>query len=203
MDRDDPWQTAPWAHLLYSKGQPAVNPLRSVNIGGLFVLEPWITPDVGGDTIKWSDTVRDQYTFSQQTGAADVLEKHWTTWYTDQDFQDMASYGLNSIRLPVGWWYFAKAANLDSSPYVVPTQDISSPTHPITALIMMAAKHNLMVTIDLHGAPGSQNGLDNSGHRSMDAQVENWGDTWLYNATALEQSTKILVAMTTWYFLPF
>ena len=32
MDRDDPWQTAPWAHLLYSKGQPAVNPLRSVNI---------------------------------------------------------------------------------------------------------------------------------------------------------------------------
>eukprot|EP01048_Picozoa_sp_COSAG05_P024486 COSAG05_NODE_5782_length_1090_cov_0.762866_1_plen_286_part_01 len=89
MDRDDPWQTAPWAHLLYSKGKPAVTPLRSVNIGGLFVLEPWITPDLGGDSIKWSDEVRDQYTFSQQPGAEAILTKHWTTWYTDQDFKDM------------------------------------------------------------------------------------------------------------------
>ena len=32
--------------------------------------------------------------------------------------------------------------------------------------------------------------------RSTDPQVENWGDTWLYNETALSDTTKVLVAMT-------
>jgi len=54
------------------------------------------------------------------------------------------------------------------------------------------------VIIDLHGAPSSQNGLDNSGRRSMDTQVENWGDSWLYNETALKDTTSVLVAITKW-----
>ena len=55
----------------------------------------------------------DQYSFSQQEGAADILQKHWTTWYTQDDFDQMQNeFGLNSIRLPVGWWYFAKDASL-------------------------------------------------------------------------------------------
>ena len=169
--RTDPWKTAPWAHLLHTKGAPAVAPLRGVNIGGLFVLEPWITPAIGGTTIPWSDNVRDQYTFSSQAGAAAVLQKHWTTWYTADDFTQMASMGLNHVRLPIGWWYFAADAKLDPAPYVVPTQATSADDHPITALIKMAQAANLQVVIDLHGCPGSQNGLDNSGRRSMDPQV--------------------------------
>jgi len=170
-----------------------------VNIGGLFVLEPWITPEVGGDSIKWDSTTMDQYSFSQQEGAADILQKHWTTWYTQDDFDQMQNeFGLNSIRLPVGWWYFAKDASLDPVPYIVPSQEVQSLDHPITKVIQMAMKANLAVTIDLHGAPGSQNGLDNSGKRSLDPQVENWGDTWLYNETALTDTTNVLKSITSW-----
>ena len=43
---------------------------------GLFVLELWITPTIA----PWSETIRDQYTLSQQSGAAAILNTHWTTW---------------------------------------------------------------------------------------------------------------------------
>ena len=108
----------------------------------------------------------------------------------------MAEMGLNSIRLPIGWWYFAEDAGLPFAPYLVPQQKTSDPTHPITKIINYAQEAKLMVTIDLHGAPSSQNGLDNSGQRSMDPQVENWGDTWLYNDTAKTATTSVLVAIT-------
>ena len=112
------------------------------------------------------------------------------------DFSNMAEMGLNSIRLPIGWWYFAEDAGLPFAPYLVPQQKTSDPTHPITKIINYANEAKLMVTIDLHGAPSSQNGLDNSGQRSMDPQVENWGDTWLYNETAKTATTSVLVAIT-------
>jgi len=107
----------------------------------------------------------------------------------------MKKFGLNSIRLPVGWWYFADDAGVDRSPYVLPSQKINDPMHPITKVIKMAMQNGLVVMLDLHGAPGSQNGLDNSGHRSDDPRPERWGYTWLYDPDMLDQSTKIVVAM--------
>jgi len=33
-----------------------------------------------------------------------VSQNHWKSWYTAADFKQMKEYGLNSIRLPVGYW---------------------------------------------------------------------------------------------------
>eukprot|EP01051_Picozoa_sp_SAG22_P012934 SAG22_NODE_1395_length_4511_cov_3.492747_1_plen_372_part_00 len=193
--RDKPWKAAPWVGLLHTRGVPDPAPLRAVNIGGLFVLEPWITPTIA----PWSETVRDQYTLSQTgAAAAKIFDLHWNSWYNESDFSDMASYGLNAIRLPVGWWYWAADAGLSPDPYYVPSMPTTDPTHPITKVIKMASDAKLMVIIDLHGAPSSQNGLDNSGQRSVDPEIENWGDTWLYNETAKKDTTAVLVAITDW-----
>lgn len=196
LDPVHPWHDTPWVDLLYTRGEKTPAPLRSVNIGGLFVLEPWITPDFHGKENLWNDDIKDQYDFSQEDGAQTTLNDHWNNWYTQADFDHMVESGLNSIRLPVGWWYFAEDAGIDFAPYLVPEQKISDDAHPITKIINYANEAKLMVVIDLHGAPSSQNGLDNSGKRSLDEQVENWGDTWLYNQTALEDTTKILVSIT-------
>lgn len=184
-EREKPWQRAPWAAKVGNK------PLRGVNMGGLFVLEPWITPDF----TSWDDDVRDQYTFSQTAGATATLKAHWSSWYTQADFDAMASHGLNVVRIPIGWWYFAEDAGLSSAPYIIPAERTSDSAHPITSVIKMAQKAGLSVIIDLHGAPSSQNGLDNSGQRSMDPQIEDWGDSWLYNATAKDDTTEVLVAI--------
>ena len=61
-----PWHAAPWVDLLHTRGKPDPKPLRSVNIGGLFVLEPWITPDFHGKENLWNDDIKDQWDFSQE-----------------------------------------------------------------------------------------------------------------------------------------
>ena len=53
-------QRTPWYEKLKA-------PIRAVNIGGLFVLERWIVPDL----IPWGNEtgIVDQFTFSQKCGA--------------------------------------------------------------------------------------------------------------------------------------
>jgi glucan 1,3-beta-glucosidase len=188
-DREEPWKKTPWVQRIGNQ------PFRGVNVGGLFVLEPWITPKF----TEWTLTLPDQYVYSQQNPAGSAgyqaLVNHWNTWYTNDDFVQIAAAGLNAIRLPVGWWYFGAMANVDYSPYTVPTQAITDLTHPITKLIKMANDNKIVVILDLHGCPGSQNGLDNSGRRSDDPKPERWGYYWFYDDEAQKNTTLILVAM--------
>jgi len=100
------------------------------------------------------------------------------------------------VRLPVGWWYFAKDAGLDPSPYLVPEADIMTNfSHPISKLIKYAKDAGIMVMLDLHGAPGSQNGLDNSGVRSKDPNPEVWGNDWFYDKKYIQQTIAIVTSM--------
>ncbi len=57
------------------------------------------------------------------------------------------SYGLNAIRLPVGYWYFAEKAGLDSSPYLIPDEDLYDEHHPITDVIRWAKDAGLHVSL--------------------------------------------------------
>jgi glucan 1,3-beta-glucosidase len=180
---------AGWADKLGGK------PIRGVAAGGLFVLEPWITPNF----TDWTLEVSDQYTYSQKnpagTPGAKKLADLWHGWYTENDFKRMAQWGINSIRLPVGWWYFAPRAGVSPSPYVIPQEDINNLNHPITKFIINAHKYKLPILLDLHGAPGSQNGLDNSGRRSKSFVPERWGYHWFYDPEARQNTTAICVEM--------
>eukprot|EP01129_Flabellula_baltica_P001002 TRINITY_DN10927_c0_g1_i1.p1 TRINITY_DN10927_c0_g1~~TRINITY_DN10927_c0_g1_i1.p1 ORF type:complete len:589 (-),score=108.55 TRINITY_DN10927_c0_g1_i1:36-1802(-) len=189
-DRFEPWRTAPWVEMLGNK------PIRGVNMGGLFLLEPWINP---GFT-NWVAGEDDEYTYSQANPKGSVgavlLEGHWETFYSNDDFVKMNKYGLNAGRLPVGWWFFADDAGIDHSPYLVPTADLYNSSHPLTQVILGANKNNIAILLDLHGAPGSQNGLDNSGRRSDNPNAEEWGYTWAYDQQAQDDHIKILKSMT-------
>lgn len=61
--------------------------------------KPWITPSIFANTNN-SDIV-DEYTFGQMqdpTVALDVLEHHWNTWITEDDFAAISAAGLNHVR---------------------------------------------------------------------------------------------------------
>ncbi|KAI1986680.1 hypothetical protein LOZ54_003801 [Ophidiomyces ophidiicola] len=68
----------------------------------------------------------------------------------------MAASGLNYVRIPIGYWAVIK---LDGEPYVDGQLDL------LDKAIQWARETGIKVMIDLHGAPGSQNGFDNSGRR--------------------------------------
>jgi len=126
--------------------------VRGVNLGGWFVLEPWITPSMFED----NDAV-DEYTLTKILGkeaAKSKLSPHWNSFITEDDFNQIAAAGLNHVRIPIGYW--SVIAN-DDDPYVQGAYDVFGKA------LDWAAGAGLKVMIDLHGAPGSQNGFDNSG----------------------------------------
>lgn len=132
--------------------------VRGVNLGGWFVLEPFITPSLF-EAFDPNNTPVDEYHYTQALGkdeAQNRLNSHWASWYTEDDFRDIANYGLNHVRIPIGYWAFAL---LDNDPYV------QGQEFYLDQAIGWARKYGLKVWVDLHGAPGSQNGFDNSGQR--------------------------------------
>jgi len=87
---------------------------------------------------------------------------------------------INTVRLPVGYWYYSELSGFPSEPFLVPEASIRSPEHPITRVIRWANEAGLHVILDLHGAPGSQNGFDNSGMQAPMGQPDSeWGRGWL------------------------
>ncbi|MCJ1309786.1 exo-1,3-beta-glucanase [Agyrium rufum] len=139
--------------------------VQGVNIGGWLVLEPWITPSI----FQAQDgSVVDEWTLCANVdNAADILKSHWDSWAALADFQRIKNSGFNTVRIPIGYWAFKKA---DNEPYIQGAQDY------LDKAIGWAGQVGLKVWIDVHGAPGSQNGFDNSGHR---IQTPTWesGDT--------------------------
>ncbi|KAF2865103.1 glycoside hydrolase superfamily [Massariosphaeria phaeospora] len=130
--------------------------LRGVNIGGWLVVEPWITPSIFDNS--GNQDITDEYTLGQKLGhdaALQILRKHWDTWATWEDFSKIARSGFNLVRIPIGYW----AYDTFGSPYV------QGAAPYLDAAIDWARSLGLKVMIDLHGAPGSQNGYDNSGQR--------------------------------------
>ena len=73
--------------------------------------------------------------------------------------------GLNHVRIPIGFWAYDVSGG---EPYIQGAADY------LDKAIGWARNHGLKVMIDLHGAPGSQNGYDNSGHRGS----ANWADDY-------------------------
>lgn len=122
--------------------------LKGVNLGGWLVLEQWMTP-----TLFKGTPARDEYTFMQTPGAAAKLQQHRQTFITEQDFAWIADNGLGAVRIPVGYWVITP-----DGPYIEGLQHLDW-------AYKVAEKYQLKVLLDLHGAPGSQNGHDHSGRR--------------------------------------
>lgn len=122
--------------------------IKGVNLGGWLVLEKWITPSVFAGT-----DATDEYTLSTALGdrAASVLEHHRATFITEQDFAWLAAHGIAAVRIPVGYWLFG-----DEPPFIGGISHLDD-------AFRWAAAHNIQVLLDIHGAPGSQNGWDHSG----------------------------------------
>ncbi|KAH9987691.1 glycoside hydrolase family 5 protein [Russula vinacea] len=152
-------------------------PVRGVNLGGWLVLEPWITPSLFDGT--GNPAIVDEWTFGlyqDRDSAEAILTQHWNTWITESDFQEIAAAGLNHVRIPIGYWAFNVAPG---EPY------ISGQQAYLLQAISWAQTYNLKVIIDLHGAPGSQNGFDNSGQKLPSPQ-------WASNQTNIDRTNAII-----------
>ncbi|KAG0134695.1 glycoside hydrolase superfamily [Tuber indicum] len=154
--------------------------VRGVNLGGWFVLEPWITPSFFE---PFGGSVVDEYNLCRTLGkdaCQAKLEDHWSTFYSQEDFQQIAAAGLNHVRIPIGYWAIRP---LPGDPYV------QGQLKHLNNAINWAGNVGLKVWIDLHGAPGSQNGFDNSGKR--DSIEWQQGDNVAHTVEAIRELARI------------
>ncbi|TDL22949.1 glycoside hydrolase [Rickenella mellea] len=144
-----------WDWLKYSA--------NGVNLGGWFVLEPFITPALFQKYQNLSFVVEDEWTLSQAM-AADTsaggglqaqLEDHYNTFITEDDIAQIAGAGLNWVRVPIPFWAIEK---WDGEPFLDKVC-----WKYILRLFEWARKYGLRVNLDLHTIPGSQNGYNHSG----------------------------------------
>jgi aryl-phospho-beta-D-glucosidase BglC (GH1 family) len=127
--------------------------LRGANAGGWLVQESWMNPTDAKDQV----TMR--ATFAARFGDAirDQLEAVYEdNYWTEDDFINCRNLGLNCVRLP-----FTALNVLDSQGQLLPNAWVR-----LDWFVSRSKAAGLYVIVDLHGAPGSQNGQDHSGDTS-------------------------------------
>lgn len=89
--------------------------------------------------------------------AKEVLQKHRSTFITIEDFSFLYRHRINTVRIPVGWWIA-----FDHNP---PAPFIEGSLEALDNAFTWATSYNIKCIIDLHAAPGSQNGMEHSASR--------------------------------------
>ena len=109
-----------------------------------------------------------------------VLERHWDTFITQSDFEFLASIGIHTVRLPIGYWSLGPQY-CQGTPFESVASVYTNAWSRVVNAINMAGQAGIGVLVDLHGAPGSQNGLPHSGISD--------GHANLFNSSVYQQQT--------------
>ncbi|XP_057974066.1 probable glucan 1,3-beta-glucosidase A [Malania oleifera] len=157
-----------------------------------------VTADYNGDG-KWGDddpsvfvmkiagALQGEFQVTNGYGpekAPQVMREHWSTFIVEDDFKFIAENGLNTVRIPVGWW-------IASSP-TPPWPYVGGSMEALDNAFSWAQKYGVKVIIDLHAAPGSQNGWEHSSSR--DGSQE-WGK----NDENIQETVSIIDFLTARY----
>lgn len=122
---------------------------------------------------------KDETCFSLQVpNLKEVLDEHYKTWITKEDILWLKQSGVTLVRIPVPWWLFGV------SPY-------NRSVEYIDEALQMIASCGMDFMLDLHTAPGCQNGFDNGG---IEGQLD-----WHKDDANIELTIQILEQIATRY----
>ncbi|XP_010272968.1 PREDICTED: probable glucan 1,3-beta-glucosidase A [Nelumbo nucifera] len=107
--------------------------------------------------------------------AKEVLMRHRNSFVTPADFSFLSRHGINTVRIPVGWWIA-----LDPNP---PAPFVGGTLEALDNAFSWAQAYNIRCIIDLHAAPGSQNGMEHSASRDGST---NWPTSPEYISQSLD-----------------
>lgn len=142
--------------------------LRGVNAGGYLLQEFWMCQTEYSSTDEYTvtcemdiyETLTDRFSESEMRELVDIYQENY---WTEADFDNCADLGINCIRLP--FWYM-NLVDFEGN-------YIDGGFDRIDWFIEEAGKRGIYVILDMHGAPGSQNGSDHSGIDGGDSKKDN------------------------------
>jgi glucan 1,3-beta-glucosidase len=135
-------------------------PVRGMNVGGWLSLEPFITPSFF-TPYSSKEGVIDEWTLSTKLGASakSTIEQHYSSFINAQTFADIRAAGFDHVRIPFSYW---AVETFPGDPYVGQVS-----WRYLLRGIEYARQNGLRINLDLHGAPGSQNGWNHSGRQGV------------------------------------
>lgn len=138
--------------------------LRGVNLGSWLLLEKWMVPSLFEGL-----EATDETTWCAELGEAapERLRRHWDSFITREDFAWIAARGLNAVRIPVGHWIFGPDYPYHPKYGANPHPFVTGGIQVLDRAMDWAGEFGLGVVLDLHGAPGCQNGFDNGGIKDV------------------------------------
>jgi len=150
-----------WKVQLTGGYEPLRPLVRGVNLGNWFLLERWMSADLfydetGERAFEDQCDAIDEYGLMHALGpkvARKRMEHHWSSWITENDIEWLANHGINTVRVPFGYWM------------VLPTPPfIEGQLKYLDALFEWCERHHVYVLLDFHGLKGSQTGNPTSGN---------------------------------------
>ena len=161
--------------------------LKGINAGQILLQEGWMSPfalepsqNPDGSYMADKDGNLQYPEFTEEEFRAglkanpnlagydleELMQHYYSCFFTEEDFRIVKEdLGLNTIRLP---FYYLNILNEDLS-----LKEEAEAFAYLDWFITNAAENGLYVILDLHGAPGSQNGYEHSGTADQTAKL--WG----------------------------
>ncbi|KAF1322460.1 Glucan 1,3-beta-glucosidase, partial [Globisporangium splendens] len=103
--------------------------------------------------------------------AVQRFEGHWKSFITEDDIAQIASAGLNTVRVPVGYWITGFDDHDVSNEAEWKVHAPGGLKHLDRLVREWVKTHNVSVLISMHAAKGSQNGAENSSPAAKDRSL--------------------------------
>lgn len=170
--------------------------IKGINAGNLFLQEGWLSPfsleplkNEDGSYQKDNDGNILYPEFSQEDflnglinnpncgkeNLNEWLNYYYNAWRSENDFKIIKEVGFNTIRLPFYW------RNILNDDFSLKEEDEAF--YYLDWFVQNCKDNELYVILDLHGAPGSQNGYEHSGNNNKDPEL--WTNETYKDATNL------------------
>ena len=159
--------------MLHTSGRSIVNgsgsivALHGVNLGGLFVMEGWMTPlDSGGlpDTYSVIQKLDARFGIGAEQSLISGFQQNWIN---ENDLDNIRNTGFNTVRVPVWWGQFYPLNNVSNGSFR------SDAFNRLDWLVNACAARGLYVILDMHGAVGGQSNSDSTGQQNSNQYWSN------------------------------
>jgi endoglucanase len=153
-----------------------VRSLHGFNLGGWFVMEPFMSPM--DRTHRLKDSVSVMRTLESRFGretARRLIAIYQQSWINDGDIARIAKAGFNAVRIPVWWGLFL---SLDDPTLSGWRQDAFA---DLDRIVAACRSHGIVAIIDMHGVVGGQSDNPDTGQAG---ENRFWTDPTAQSATA-------------------
>ena len=174
---NETWNNSGWTStwdIVNTRGERVW--LRGVNAGGWLVMEPWMSnlsvnsggafPNTRNDHLSMLSILR--HRFGRET-RDELINWFQDNYWTEQDFDNIVTMGMNVVRLPFTYMNFVHVDTGEADFH----QMRANAFERIDWFLEQAGRRGLYVIPTMHGAFGSQNGMDHSGEINDGWQLYN------------------------------